>query len=109
MTTDSGLKILSLDANSNFHRRSADEVHAAFHYHEIAHVDGLPEINTVDRYGNAVHPRMTNCGHCGSRVHHSENHSAKNVIEIVGVLGHHELRRLMLRLANRPRFGCWRH
>src|SRR6266550_210367 len=48
---------------------------------------------------------MTNRGYGGGGVHHSENHTAENVVQIVGVLRHHELGSLVLSLPYRPRLG----
>src|SRR4029079_5724672 len=69
MTPDTGLKILGFDSNSDFHRRAPDKVHAALHDDQIADVDRLAEINSVDRDGHAVHSGMTDCRYRRRRIH----------------------------------------
>ena len=58
MTAIACLKIFGFDSHSNFHRRAANEIHAALHDHEIANVDRLPKIDAVHRYGDAGETRV---------------------------------------------------
>ncbi len=104
MTTIACLKIFSFDSHSNFHRRAADVVHAALHDHQIAEVNRLAEIDSVDRCGDARASRVTYRAHGGCGVHHRENDAAEDESEIVGVLRQHELGSLVLRFADSARF-----
>ena len=103
MTPVSGLQILRLDANTDFHRRAPDVIHAAPHDHEITEMDGLAEIDPINRRGHARAARVANCADGGSRIHHREDDPAENKAEVVGVLRKHELRCFVLRLTNRSR------
>jgi len=104
VTPNTGLKILGFDSNSDFHRRATDKVHAALHDDQIADVDRFPEIDSIDRDRNTVHSGVTDRRYRGRRIHHRENDAAKYVVEIVGVLRHHQLRSFVLRLANCARW-----
>ena len=105
MTPNSGQQMLGLDANADFHRCPSDEIHAALHDHELANTNRLAKINAIDGDGHAAHARVTNRGHRGRSVHHREDYSAKNVVQIVRVLRHHQLGGLVLRLPNCARPG----
>jgi hypothetical protein len=105
VTPNASQQMLGLDTNADFHRRSPDEIHAEFHDHELANANGLAKIDSIDGNGDAAHSRMTNRAHSGGSVHHRQNHSAENVVQIVGVLRHHQLGSLVLSLPNRARLG----
>ena len=58
VTPASRLQIFRFDAHADFHGSAADIVHAALHYHEIAEVDWLAEIDPVDRGRDTSAPRV---------------------------------------------------
>lgn len=98
MPTNSRLEILGLYPYPDLHRRPADEIHAALHDYEVAEVDWLAEIHAVNRDRDTTGARVPNRGDRRGRVHHREDNAAEHVIEIIRVLRHHELRRLVLGL-----------
>lgn len=91
MTPITCLKILSFNSHSNFHRRAANEIHAALHYHEIAKMNRLAEVDSVDRCGNAGVSRVPYGTHRRCCIHHAENDATEHQSKIVRVLRQHEL------------------
>src|SRR5213075_535377 len=57
--------LLGEHLHADFHRRPAGEVHARHRRDEVADVDGLAEIDLVDRNRDAFAMRMANGGHRG--------------------------------------------
>lgn len=103
MSPNSGEEIFSLDADANFHGGLADKVHARLHDDEIANMDGLPEIHPVHRSRNACLAGVSHGGHGGRSIHHAQDDPAENVAEIIRMLRHHYLRRLVVGIADTPR------
>jgi hypothetical protein len=109
VTAKTRLKILGFDSHSDFHRRAPDEIHAALHYHKVAEMDWLAEIDSIDRRGYADGSRMPNGADGGGRIHHREYDAAEHETEVVGVLRQHHLRRLVLRFLYSPGVSCRAH
>lgn len=97
-----GEKVFSLDPDTHFHRSPPDKVYTRLHDDEVANVNGLPEIDAVNRHRNACLPGVTNCGDCSGRIHHSEYDTAEHVPKIIGVLRHHDLGSLVIRIGDAP-------
>ena len=83
--------VLGFHPHSDFHRRSAHEVDARFHDHEIPDVDRLAEIHPIDRDSHARQSRVTDRRYSGGSVHHRQHHAPEYVAQHVGMLWHHEL------------------
>ena len=103
------LEILGFDSDADLHRSASDVIHAALHDDEIAEVNRLTKIDSVDGCGDAGTPRVPDRADCGRGVHHCENDAPEHQAEIVRVLGQHQLGCLVLSLANRARFDGWAH
>jgi hypothetical protein len=89
-------QVLRLDADADFHRCAADVVDARLEHDEVAQVDGLAKVDAVDGSSHARGPCVTDRGNGRRLVHERHDDAAEHVAQVVGVLGKHESRRLML-------------
>ena len=111
MTALARQEIFGLDPDTDLHRGPPDEIHARFHDDQITQMDGLAEIDPVDRDGDAVVARVTKGGDGRGPIHHRKDDAAEDMTEIVRVLRHHDLGGFVLSLADGPRLQgtAWRH
>lgn len=91
-------EILRFHPHSDFHGRAADVVHARLQDDQLAQVNGLAKVHTVDRRGDTCRARVADRGHRGGLVDKRHDHAAEHVTQIVRILRKHERRRFVLRL-----------
>ncbi len=103
MAANPGEKIFGLDAHANFHGALAHKVYTGLHDHEIADMNWLAEIHSINRRRDACLARVPDGGYSGRGVHHAQDDTAEHVAKIVGVLRHHYLRCFVMGIADTPR------
>ena len=100
MPSNAGYQIFRFDADTDFHRRPSDVVDARFQHDEIAEVNRLAKVDTVDRRGDAGGSRMPDRRDGSGLVHERHHDATEYVAEIVRVRREHECRRFVLRLSD---------
>ena len=101
MSPAAGQELLRFDTHAHFHRGRSHVVDARLHDHEIAHEDRLPEIDAIDGRCHDVEPAVPEGRDRGGLVHHGEHHAAEHVTEVIRVMRHHQLGRLVLTVLDR--------
>src|SRR5690348_8493061 len=94
--TPPGEQFLRFDPHPHFHRRTTDVIDARLEDHQVAEMNWLAKIDSVDRCRYDAGARVAECRDGGGLIHQGENHPAENVPQVVCVLRHHELRRFVL-------------
>ncbi len=104
----SGLRVLSLDAHTDFHRAPERRVETCGQAHDVADFDRRLELDRLDARGDRNVAAVPLCRNRAADVDPAHDDPSERGADGVGVLGKNELGHLGKRLRGGPGFHGWR-